>query len=225
MMEKAVEVMKQSINEPREDDKASPLVGAVLVKPDGTVDTAFRGELRHGDHAEFTLLERKHGNDPLDGSVAFATLEPCAPVTTAQLQEFTAPMYNRNPKLQFAFGGSKLVEGRGLGMRTLGEATTKHGLPVPTYEFDGLYLNLTIYRHALAALGSLGEGILNKLSKSERAGWKWLASKGRTKSGEYAEGMKLPYRTAMNHLKKFQDLGLLERTGSARATEYKVRKP
>jgi pyrimidine deaminase RibD-like protein len=60
MMEKAIVVMNQSINEPRADKKASPLVGAVLVKPDGTVDTAFRGEIRHGDHSEYTLLERKH---------------------------------------------------------------------------------------------------------------------------------------------------------------------
>jgi ATP-dependent DNA helicase RecG len=79
MMEKAIEVMNQSINEPRDDGKASPLVGAVLVKPDGTVDTAYRGELRHGDHAEFTLLERKHRHERLDGSFLFATLEPCAP--------------------------------------------------------------------------------------------------------------------------------------------------
>lgn len=34
-------------------------------------------------------------------------------------------MYNRNPKLQFAFGLMKLVEGRGLGMKTLASATTK----------------------------------------------------------------------------------------------------
>jgi len=79
MMEKAIEVIKQSINEPRADKKASPLVGAVLVKPDGAVDTAFRGELRHGDHAEYTLLERKHRDERLDGSLLFATLEPCAP--------------------------------------------------------------------------------------------------------------------------------------------------
>ena len=79
MMEKAIEVMKQSINEPRSDGKPSPLVGAVLVKPDGTMDTACRGELRHGDHAEFTLLERKHRQERLDGSFLFATLEPCAP--------------------------------------------------------------------------------------------------------------------------------------------------
>ena len=79
MMEKAIAVMKRSINEPRADGKPSPLVGAVLVKPDGTVDTACRGELRHGDHAEFTLLERKHRDERLDGSFLFATLEPCAP--------------------------------------------------------------------------------------------------------------------------------------------------
>lgn len=78
MMEKAIEVMRQSINEPRADGKASPLVGAVLVKPDGSVETAYRGELREGDHAEFTLLERKNRANRLDGSVLYATLEPCA---------------------------------------------------------------------------------------------------------------------------------------------------
>jgi ATP-dependent DNA helicase RecG len=487
MMEKAIEVMKLSINEPRADGKPSPLVGAVLVKPDGTVDTAFRGELRHGDHAEFTLLERKHRDERLDGSMLFATLEPCAPgarkhpklacaerivnariaevwvgiedpdptvdrqgiryleqngvkvhlfdldlqdqireankafiaqalkraaeakdgkatkptplsqwdetlagvtvadlasdalaryrertkipdktisagflqrlerqgllgrrgsrlvptgfgfllfgkaprevlhqaglnatieypdgtheiqdfdgptilipdeveawlrpklpnvidrsrmtrkerpslpfelvreavinalvhrdydltgatchlmvtadtvtvrspgapllpITLEQMQDFTAPMYNRNPKLQFAFGGTKLVEGRGFGMRTFGEAAAKHELPVPKYAFDGLYLNLTIYRHARAAVEAPGPAMLEKLSKSERVGWEWLAMKGSAKSSAYAAGMKLPYRTAMNHLKKFHELGLLERTGSARATVYKVRR-
>jgi ATP-dependent DNA helicase RecG len=79
LMERAIDAMKQSINEPRSDQKASPLVGAVLVKPDGNVDSAFRGELRHGDHAEYTLLERKHRDERLDGSLLFATLEPCAP--------------------------------------------------------------------------------------------------------------------------------------------------
>lgn len=78
-MELAIKVMRQSISEPRKDGKASPRVGAVLVKPDGSVETACRGELRHGDHAEFTLLERKNRHVRLDGSVLFATLEPCAP--------------------------------------------------------------------------------------------------------------------------------------------------
>lgn len=77
-MELAIEVMQKSIQEPR-TDKVSPKVGAVLIKTDGSVETAFRGELRHGDHAEFTLLERKNRSTLLDGATLYATLEPCAP--------------------------------------------------------------------------------------------------------------------------------------------------
>jgi ATP-dependent DNA helicase RecG len=486
LMEKAIAVMKQSINEPRADKKASPLVGAVLFKPDGTVDTAFRGELRHGDHAEFTLLERKHRDERLDGSILFATLEPCAPgarkhpklacaerivnariaevwvgiedpdpmvdrqgiryleqngikvhlfdldlqeqirelnkkfidqalqraaeakvgkvakpsplsqwdealagvglndlasaalaryrertkisdkinsagflarlesqgllcrrgsklvptgfglvlfgktpreilhhaglnatiefpdgtheiqnfdgpailipdrveawlrpklpnvidrsrmtreerpalpfdlvreaiinalvhrdydlagatchlavttdtvtvrspgaplipVTIEQMQAFTAPMYNRNPKLQFAFGGTKLVEGRGFGMRTFGTAAAKHGLPVPKYAFDGIYLNLTIYRHAQAAVTALGEAVLSQLNKSERAGWEWLAAKGSAKSSEYAVGIKADARTARRHLNQFHKLGLVRKTGSGPMKQYQIK--
>jgi ATP-dependent DNA helicase RecG len=78
LMELAIEVMRQSVPEPRADGKVDPKVGAVLYKPDGTIETACRGELRHGDHAEFTLLERKNRGGNLDGSILFATLEPCA---------------------------------------------------------------------------------------------------------------------------------------------------
>jgi len=486
MMEKAVQVMRQSINEPRRDDKASPLVGAVLVKPDGTVDTAYRGELRHGDHAEFTLLERKHRDECLDGSALFAILEPCAPgarkspklgcaermvnariaevwvgiedpdptvdrqgirylqqngikvhlfdldlqaqirdvnktfiaqalkraaqaeegktpkrsplsrwdeplvgggisdlasdalaryrertqipertisaaflrrlerqgllrrrgsklvptgfgfilfgyaprdvihhaginatiefpdgtheihnfdgpavfipdqveewlrpklpqvidrsrmtraerpalpfelvreaiinalvhrdydlagatchlvittdtvtvrspgaplppVTVEQLQAFTAPMFNRNPKLQFAFGGTKLVEGRGLGMRTLGEAATKYSLPLPKYAFDGIYLNLTIYRHPQAAVQALASDVLEKLSKSERSGWQWLSTKGHANSSDYAAQMGLDDRTVRRHLNQFLRLGLVRKAGAGRSTEYRIK--
>jgi ATP-dependent DNA helicase RecG len=79
LMEQAVDVMRRSIAEPRPDGKTSPKVGCVLLKPDGTIETAYRGELRQGDHAEFTLLERKNRDSNLAGSILFATLEPCAP--------------------------------------------------------------------------------------------------------------------------------------------------
>ena len=78
-MEMAIDAMNNSIEEPRDDGKVSPKVGAVLIRPDGSTETASRGELRYGDHAEFTLLERKNRSAKLDGSVLFATLEPCAP--------------------------------------------------------------------------------------------------------------------------------------------------
>jgi ATP-dependent DNA helicase RecG len=61
-------------------------VGAVLYKPDGTVETASRGELRHGDHAEFALLERKNRANRLDGSILFTTLEPCGPGSRHELK-------------------------------------------------------------------------------------------------------------------------------------------
>ena len=77
-MKLAVEVMKNSILE-RKKDNPSPYVGAVLVFPDGTVETAYRGELREGDHAEYTLLDKKNRHRDLSGCWLFATLEPCAP--------------------------------------------------------------------------------------------------------------------------------------------------
>src|SRR5438270_541725 len=79
LMEKAIEIMHQSLPEPRSDGKACPIVGAVLKKSDGTLEMACRGELRYGDHAEYTLLERKNRDQKLDGAFLFTTMEPCAP--------------------------------------------------------------------------------------------------------------------------------------------------
>jgi len=78
-MERAITVMRETEHEPRKDGKHLPLVGAVIYKPDGTIETAYRGEIRDGDHAEDTLLERKNRSNRLDNSVLFITLEPCAP--------------------------------------------------------------------------------------------------------------------------------------------------
>jgi ATP-dependent DNA helicase RecG len=148
---------------------------------------------------------------------------PLFPITLEQMQGFTAPMYNRNPKLQFAFSGTKLLEGRGLGMRTLGAAATKYGLPVPKYAFDGVYLNLTIYRHAQAAVTALGPAVLDELSKSERLGWEWLAAKGHAKSSEYAAALDVDDRTARRHLNQFFKLGLVRKIGSGPSTKYQIK--
>ena len=79
MMEKALEAMRLSVAEKRKDDKATPSVGVVLCLLDGKIETSYRGEFRSGDHAEYTLLERKHPATKLDGATLFTTLEPCAP--------------------------------------------------------------------------------------------------------------------------------------------------
>jgi len=108
LMERAIAVMRASIAEPRADQKASPVVGAVLWKPDGSVDTGCRGELRDGDHAEFTVMERKNRSNALDEAILFSTLEPCAPGA-------------RRPSKLAARNGSFLHESRrcGLGSRIL----------------------------------------------------------------------------------------------------------
>ncbi len=77
LMQLAIDVMNKSVNEPRPDGKVPPKVGAVLLFPDGRIESAYRGELREGDHAEFTLIERKLANENLEGCVLFTTLEPC----------------------------------------------------------------------------------------------------------------------------------------------------
>jgi ATP-dependent DNA helicase RecG len=78
MMEMATEAMARSRPEPKDDGSAPLHVGASVLFENGGVDSACRGEFRYGDHAEFTLLERKHLADSLDGAWVFSTLEPCA---------------------------------------------------------------------------------------------------------------------------------------------------
>lgn len=479
MMEKAIEVMRASIAEKRTDGKPSPLVGAVLVRPDGSIETACRGELREGNHAEFTLLERKCADEKLDGSVLFATLEPClnrnqpkrgcarhivsarikevwvgieddnptvaskgiehlrqhgvtvhmfdrdlqeiilaenktffewarkqtekpepesiklskyedpiaavvlddlsekaleryrskagiepavgsaefarllrqqglltgegdattptgfgfllfgkeprnavpqagvlaraeladgktsraefgqamvlipgqleewlnktlpstldrsrmerreqvdlpfemireavvnalihrdydiagqksqlvvnadtitikspggpiAPITLEQMRSFTAPMKSRNPVLHYVFARMGMAEEQGFGLASLKKQAEDMGLPLPSYSMEGDSLVLTIYRSKAGAVAGLGPEILESLSKAERTGWEWLATKEKTTSTEYATAMRVPNRTALNHLKRFTGLRLLQKTGSGPATVYQV---
>jgi ATP-dependent DNA helicase RecG len=117
------------------------------------------------------------------------------------------------------------VEGRGFGMRTFGEAAEKHGIPVPRYEFDGLYLNLTIYRHAGAAVDALNTEVLHSLSEDERSSWEFLSTKTSVTRREYAEHMGFDSRKAQRHLKRLIELGLLKKKGASSATSYEVQKP
>lgn len=483
LMEQAIEVMRRSVPEPRTDGKVDPKVGAVLYKPDGTIETACRGELRHGDHAEFTLLERKNRGNKLDDSILFATLEPCAkgarkspkmscaeriflsrinevwvgiqdpdptvarkgigyllrqgvtvhmfdrdlqeviekenkeflaqateraaenemepgkvalspledsqpmadlgdfsgdalekyrqkakisdsvgtdafnrrllrqgllkeedrvlvptgygyllfgkeprtvlrqagllglihypsgqrerrefdeptvmipdlvekwlkdkfpniferdqahrqerpalpfemireavanalihrdysidgakcqivvsedtiavhspgsppsPITLGQLQDFSAPMLSRNPELHFVFSRMGMAEEQGLGLASLRDRAKELGLPRPQYTWNDPYLVLTLYRSVESATKALSEKTLKTLSKSEKNGWQWLATRGKAKSSEYAEAIGVEPRTAQRHLGHFEELGIVKKTGSGPSQAYEV---
>jgi ATP-dependent DNA helicase RecG len=142
-----------------------------------------------------------------------------------QMQSFNAPMLSRNPLLHYVFAHMGLAEERGLGIKTLKADAEKHGLPLPRYVWAAPYLSLMLYRSRAGAERTLDARILASLSKAERTGWQWLSTRDAVTSSEYAAAMRVPERTALNHLKRFTDLRLLRRYGSGPSTKYKVLSP
>src|SRR5689334_19781215 len=57
--------------------RVSPKVAAVAIEADEIIQTAFRGEYEPGDHAEFTILEKKLKNRDVKDVLLITTLEPC----------------------------------------------------------------------------------------------------------------------------------------------------
>lgn len=70
----AIELSRSCLSE---EGLPRPQVGAVLVQDGQLVAKAFRGEIKSGEHAEYTLLERRLSGRSVAGSVLYTTLEPC----------------------------------------------------------------------------------------------------------------------------------------------------
>lgn len=74
LMELAIEISRRCVSEL---GKVSPQVGAVIARNGVLLDFAYRGEIKAGEHAEYTLLERKLSKARLSAAVLYTTLEPC----------------------------------------------------------------------------------------------------------------------------------------------------
>ncbi|MBK7032619.1 MAG: hypothetical protein IPH49_05030 [Ignavibacteria bacterium] len=76
-----LECMKLAVADARkcvsEAGRVSPSVGAVVMFNGTQCKSAYRSEFKQGDHAEYTLLEKKCASDVLSGSTVYTTLEPC----------------------------------------------------------------------------------------------------------------------------------------------------
>ena len=73
-IEKSIEISKKCVSE---EGRISPKVGAVLIKGNKIFESAYRGEIEEGDHAEYTLLEKKLKSKNLSYTILITTLEPC----------------------------------------------------------------------------------------------------------------------------------------------------
>lgn len=147
---------------------------------------------------------------------------PIPPITLDQMQAFSAPIKSRNPLVHYVFARMGFAEQQGFGLSSLKKQAEQLGLPLPRVSWEAPYLVLTIYRSAEGAVSTLDEDVLSELSKSQRKGWEWLAKRGSASRAEYAAALDMGDRTAVTHLAKFKDLGLVKPEGSGPSTTYKV---
>ena len=214
-MQMAIDEMKNSVAENRDDGKISPKVGAVLVFPDGTVETAHRDELRDGNHAEFTLLERK--------CVVKSPGAPLPSISLEQLNLFTAPSISRNPVITYIFNLMNYVEETGFGMKQIRELPETYKLPLPEYEFEEPFLTLTFPRNFEAVKNVSHIPGLADLNKEELEGYEYIKLKETVTRKQYQDAFEIESdKKAERHLRKMTELNLIRRIGSGRSVYYEI---
>lgn len=148
--------------------------------------------------------------------------KPIDPITIEQLKRFEAPSLSRNPVLSHIFNQMGYAEERGIGMKTLKSLPEKFNLPLPQYSFEDPFLVLTFPRSFEVVKSVSGNEALGELNDEELRGYEFIRMESEITKKEYAKHFKYSDRQAERHLKKFTELGLIERKGAGPSTYYEI---
>ncbi len=159
-MERAVEEARKS---PTEDGRVhpNPKVGVVVVKDGKELAVAYRGEQKKGEHAEFTVLEKKLADVEIAGATVYTTLEPCTTrnhpkrpcalrLVDRKVKRVVIGMLDPNPKIS------------GRGQRKLREANIEIGVFPPDLMAKIEEMNREFIKH----YGERGEEVVAVLEVS-----------------------------------------------------------
>jgi ATP-dependent DNA helicase RecG len=146
--------------------------------------------------------------------------KPVDPIKLEILQKFEAPSLSRNPVLSHIFNQMGFAEERGIGMRTLKSLPEKYNLPLPQYSYEEPFLTLTFPRSFYSIKKVSGIEQLNELNDEELKGYEFICPKNKITKREYANHFDYSDRQAERHLKRFTELGLIERKGAGPSTHY-----
>lgn len=143
LMEFAIELAAKCVSE---EGKVSPKVGAVVARDGVVLAAAYRGEFKAGEHAEYTLLERKLPDVDLEGTTLYSTLEPCTHRNHPKIACTDRVIDRRLKRVVIGtLDPNQMI--RGLGELRLQDA----GIEITRFEPD-LVLRLRKLNHEFAAL-------------------------------------------------------------------------
>lgn len=143
------------------------------------------------------------------------------PLSLDNIRAYNAPPYSRNPRIAETFNYMGLMEERGWGLKRMRDSLVNYGLPPPEFDIESGYFVVTFFgRKREPGIIEIAPELLAKLDKVDKNLLDLVLSKRRISSSECVKNFKLSERTARRHLRKLEELGLIEKRGGGTATHY-----